>query len=646
MTDDSAARPRLEAVAGPLKGAAFALGDEEVSVGRESSNLIPVSDNLLSRRHCLFKQEGKRFKVVDLGSVNGTSVNGVPVKEHFLEHGDQVTVGESRFVFLLRGGVSQRDSNPVHLSEQGLSAGRTVRLRVGDALYLRPQDKWSSLPPLGRMARDLTVLVRVSTAVNAVRGVEALQRELLQLIFEVVPAERGAILLAGDDLEITSVFGWDRAAGPERPVSVSRTVVRQVLEEGAAVLSNDAVEGPETGRLEDHAATRTSSLLCVPLTLFGRALGAVYLDTTDADACFREEHLHLVTVISGIAAVALENARHVERLEGENLLLRADQRIEHNMIGEGEAMRRVYQFISRVAPADSTVLVTGESGTGKELAAHAIHRNSPRREGPFVAINCAALTESLLESELFGHERGAFTGAVAQKKGKFELAGGGTVFLDEVGELAPVLQAKLLRVLQEREFERVGGSRPLRADVRVIAATNRDLGEAVKDGSFRQDLFYRLNVVPFEMPPLRKRREDVPLLASHFVAKYGAKCNRKVTGLSKEALACLTAYDWPGNVRELENAVERAIVLSSTEHILPEDLPENILESEPEAGAPPAPVATYHEAIREAKKQLIIKAVEQSGGSYSEAAKLLGVHPNYLHRLVRNLNLRSALKKG
>jgi Nif-specific regulatory protein len=385
--------------------------------------------------------------------------------------------------------------------------------------------------------------------------------------------------------------------------------------------------------------------LCAPLTLFGRPVGVIYLTATDPSTHFDEEHLRLVTIISGVAAVAINNARHVEQLERENSLLREESRVEHGMVGESEAMRRVYQFIARVALTDSTVLIRGESGTGKELAAQALHQNSARSSRPLVAINCAALTETLLESELFGHERGAFTGALTQKKGKLEVADGGTLFLDEVGELAPVMQAKLLRVLQEREFERVGGTRTIRVDVRVVTATNRDLEEAVRAGTFRQDLYYRLNVVSFEMPPLRERREDIPLLASYFAAKYAAKFKRKVTGLSPEARECLVSYDWPGNVRELENAIERAVVLGSTERVLPEDLPENVLEAEPQTGNAPAAVGRYHDALREAKRQLILRALELSGGSFTEAARALGVHPNYLHRLIRNLNLRPELKK-
>ena len=283
----------------------------------------------------------------------------------------------------------------------------------------------------------------------------------MECIFDVVPAARGAILLTGDNPdEFTSVFSWDREAGAIAPFPVSGTVVRKVLQERVGVLSTDVMEDTGT-RARRRACWRaeTRSLLAVPLSVFERVLGLIYLDTGDPTARLDQDHLELMTAVAAISAVALENARHVERLEDENQRLKAEINIEHNMVGESAPMRAVYRFVSRVAPTDSTVLITGESGTGKELVARAIHRNSPRAQKPFVAINCAALTETLLESELFGHEKGAFTGAAAQKKGKLEVADGGTVFLDEIGELAPSLQAKLLRVLQEREFERVGGTR-------------------------------------------------------------------------------------------------------------------------------------------------------------------------------------------
>jgi Nif-specific regulatory protein len=258
-----------------------------------------------------------------------------------------------------------------------------------------------------------------------------------------------------------------------------------------------------------------------------------------------------------------------------------------------------------------------------------------------VAINCAALTESLLESELFGHERGAFTGAVALKKGKIEVADGGTVFLDEIGELALPLQAKLLRMLQEREFERVGGTRPIKVDIRLLAASNRNLDEDVKANHFRQDLFYRLNVVSIMLPPLRERREDIPLLAAYFVQRYSTVANRPVAGLSPETHALLKNYDWPGNVRELQNALERAVVLGSSDHIRPEDLPEALVERKPGSNFG---ILRYHEAVNSVKRDVILRAIEQAGGSFTEAAKLLDLHPNYLHRLVRNMELRKELR--
>jgi Nif-specific regulatory protein len=633
-----------------LKDSVFELGGEPLSVGRDSSNRVRLADSALSRRHCRIEPKDGGFLLTDLESLNGTFVNGRPVREHLLSDGDQIAVGESRFVFVAGGEAPPAaPSNPVRVSERRVTAHTTVRLNAAEARYLHPESGWEGRDELAGIARDLALLIRVSTSVNSIRETEGLQRELLRLVFEVVPAERGAILLVGDDGQIVSEFGLDRAGDASRAVEVSRTVVRQAVEERSAVLAGDLVEAG-LGTSESLRAARLSALLCAPLVLYGRALGVLYLTAADPATRFDESHLQLVTVICGIAAVALNNARHVERLEGENDLLRAEASVEHGMVGESAAMRKVYQFISRVAPADTTVLVRGESGTGKELAARALHTNSQRRERAFVAINCAALTETLLESELFGHERGAFTGALAQKKGKLEVADGGTLFLDEVGEMSPLLQAKLLRVLQEREFERVGGTRTIRADVRVVAATNRDLEEAVRTGGFRQDLYYRLNVVSFEMPPLRERREDVPLLASYFISKYAAKFKRRVTGLSPEARACLVAYDWPGNVRELENAVERAVVLGSAESVLPEDLPETVLEAGPAPAAPgadaaPRPVTKYHDALREAKRQLILRALEQSSGSFTEAARLLGVHPNYLHRLIRNLDLRPEIKK-
>jgi transcriptional regulator with GAF, ATPase, and Fis domain len=619
--------PRLAAISGKLKGAIFAINEEPLVIGRETAANLCIADASVSRRHSKIEKSEEGFVITDLESLNGTFVNDVPIKTRLLEHGDRVRIGDSQFLFLTQEGEATAKSSEVRLDEANVASGSTLQIRFDDALYL--------------MARDLSALMKVSTTINSIRGMDDLLERLLELLFEVVPAQRGAILLTNEgSFETSLVFGLDRERGKDQAVNVSRTIVQQVLRDGVALLASDAAIDP-TLATESLIAARAHSVMCVPLIVFDRKLGVLYLDTTLARDQFNRDHLQLVAAIAGIAAVAIENARHFEWLRTENERLLADVNIEHNMIGEGAAMQRVYHFISKVAPKDSTVLISGESGTGKELAARAIHRNSKRAQKPFMAVNCAALNESLLESELFGHEKGSFTGAFAQKKGRLEVADGGTVFLDEIAELTPPLQVKLLRVLQEREFERVGGTVTIKVDLRLIAATNKSLEEAIEGGEFRQDLYYRLNVVSLEMPPLRERREDIMLLANYFADKYGVKCNRKLQGFSAEARACLTAYDWPGNVRELENAIERAVVLGTTDLVLAEDLPEPLLEREVNVANP----TTYHDAVAQAKKQIILNAMDQMEGNFTDAAKLLGVHPNYLHRLVRNLNLREQLKK-
>ena len=618
--------PRLAAVSGKLKGAIFALNEDALVIGRETAANLCIADASVSRRHSKIEKEGEGYVISDLESLNGTFVNDVPVKSRLLEHGDRVRIGDSQFVFLTHDGEATSKSSDVKLDEQQVISASTLQIRFDDAVYM--------------MARDLSALMKVCTTINSIRDLNELLERLLDQLFEVVPAQRGAILLTNEgSFETNLVFGLDRVRGKDQQVNVSRTIVQQVLRDGVALLAGDAAAEADLAT-ESLIATRAHSVMCVPLMLFERKLGVLYLDTTHAGDQFNRDHLQLVAAIAGVAAVAIENARQFEWLETENERLLADVNIEHNMVGESPAMQRIYHFISKVAPIDSTVLISGESGTGKELVARAIHRNSKRAQKPFMAVNCAALNESLLESELFGHEKGSFTGAVAQKKGRLEVADGGTVFLDEIGELSPALQVKLLRVLQEREFERVGGTTTIKVDLRLLAATNKNLEEAIETGEFRQDLYYRLNVVSLEMPSLRERREDIMLLGNYFADKYGAKCNRRLMGFSAEARAFLTSYDWPGNVRELENAIERAIVLGTTDFILAEDLPEAVLESE----LSPASTLRYHEAVTQKKKQIILDAMAQANGNYTGAAKLLGVHPNYLHRLIRNLNIKEQLR--
>jgi two-component system, NtrC family, response regulator len=324
--------------------------------------------------------------------------------------------------------------------------------------------------------------------------------------------------------------------------------------------------------------------------------------------------------------IFLEKALEKRRLQRETVSLRDRVREQYRLdglVGDAPELRAVYEVVRQAAPTKATVLILGESGTGKEIIAHALHEESQRRDKPFVKVSCAALSETLLESELFGHERGSFTGALGRKEGRFELADGGTLFLDEIGEISPATQIKLLRVLQTREFERVGGTQTLKVDVRLVAATNRDLAAEVKAGKFREDLYYRLNVVAVTLPPLRQRKGDIPALVSHFVEKYARLYGKDVRGLAPGTLNALLAHDWPGNVRELENAIERAVVLAQNREITADDLPPSLRGARPdrrEAGSL-IPGATLYEIEREA----ILRTLELVGGSTSRAADMLGI---------------------
>jgi len=630
--------PRLRIIAGPLKDKVVELPAGEASVGRVASNQIAISDPALSRRHCLLVQENGGYKIRDLESRNGTQVNGTVITEQWLHHGDRIGIGDSLLLFLVQDEEVSEPAGVVEFEEDNLPMLATVHLRPEDAVYLGAGPAVGEEAVSAALSRNLNALLKISQSVHSIHDARELQEQVLQSIFEVAPAEEGAILLDRHG-EVISALARDRS-GSEASVKVSRTVVQQVMKSGIGILLNDVQNKTGYGDVKSLVASQVRSLLCAPLKVMDRVAGCIYVSTRTGDVPFKEDHLQLVTALAAIASVALDNVNQLDWLRQENRRLTTEINLDHNLVGDSPAIREVLQVLARVAPTETTVLIRGESGTGKELAARAIHNNSRRAEKPFVAINCAAITETLLESELFGHEKGAFTGAVTQKKGKLEFAQGGTVFLDEIGELPPGLQAKLLRVLQERELERVGGTRPIPVDIRVLAATNRNLEDAMKAGSFRQDLYFRLNVVALTMPALRDRKHDIPQLAAYLVEKHSQRCNRPAKPISEPARACLMSYDWPGNVRELENAIERAVVLSLGDTLMLEDLPEQILDLNP---SPDYSSAKYHSAVQDLKKKLILSAVKESNGNYTDAAKSLGLHPNYLHRLIRNLNLKSSL---
>jgi Nif-specific regulatory protein len=595
------------------------------TLGRGGDCDLPLGNTAVSRRHCLITRAGENFTLEDLGSHNGTLVNHRPVKTRVLEHGDRIGVGNSKIVFL----IGEEDFAAVAEAEFD-----DVSLVLNSSVRLSPKDDADEFAP------DLEALVKFGKALNELKETERLQKRFLEIILEFIPARRGAIILSDEDLdEPKSVFVVNRDETDFEPMHISRTVCRQILTEEVALLSND-ISDSQLGAAESLIASRVSSLLCVPLKI-GENKGLVYLDSNDDDFRFRENHLEQMTALSFLISAAIESVESIENLRRTNTLLQRDAEIETSMLGDSEPMREIFRLISKVAPMDSTVLISGESGTGKELAAKAIHQNSERADKPFAAINCAVLNENLLESELFGHEKGSFTGATAAKKGKLELAEGGTVFLDEIAELAPNIQAKLLRVLQEREFDRVGGTRAVKVNVRLIAATNRDLEEEVKNGAFRRDLFFRLNVVQVKMPPLRERREDIPLLAQHFVRKHSEKCRRKVVGLSEKAERILSRHDWPGNVRELENIIERAIVLGSGKTVKSEDLPAELTG---QSFLQTSGIMDYQERLKIARREIILDALKKSDWNYARAALALGIHANNLHRIISHLGLTEEVR--
>jgi transcriptional regulator with GAF, ATPase, and Fis domain len=612
---------RLLIISGSPTGTVRPLIDGHLSIGHDESNQLGLSDTAVSRRHCTIQQVGEQFEVVDLDSRNGTFVNGIPIRRKVVEHGDTIRVGKSELVFLLHEG-EEASTSQTRLSDMtSASSLRTIGVE-------RPVQPTFGVE-VGRMARDLAALFRIGNIINSIRDSELLQGELLRLIFEVIPAEHGAVVLVTDlEDEPQSICTWSRQAGTKPLIDIQRELVHRAIWERSAVFTSAAAGSSEA-----------QNVLCVPLVAVERTIGVIYLTSLPPAPPFREDHIHFLDSVSRIAAVTLENILALDALRSENRQLKAELNPTSNLVGESRQIRQVEEFISRVAQSDSTVLIRGESGTGKEVVARAIHQNSPRTDRPFVAINCAAIPETLFESELFGYEKGAFTGAVGMRKGKLEAADDGTLFLDEIGELAPPMQAKLLRVLQQKEFERVGGTHSIPFKARVLGATNKNLEQAIKSGEFRQDLYYRLNVVSVVVPPLRDHRDDIPLLALYFAAKYAEKGKRPFKGISREARGLLMDYSWPGNVRELENAIEHAIVLGLTEEILPEDLPNGLLE-EQSAGLTGA---RYHDVLNQAKKELILSSLREAKGSFPEAARLLGIHPKYLHRLVRNLNLKSEL---
>ncbi len=486
--------------------------------------------------------------------------------------------------------------------------------------------------------KTLGALLQASVAINDGLDISLTLQTIARCAAQVLDAEASSVLLldkarkklifkaaVGDRGEILLGEEFDAEMGIAGRVASTRT----------PRLVEDARRDPDFFRgIDEKSSFVTRGLIAAPMEYRNEIIGVVEVVNRRGSTPFSERDVEILRIFGNLAAVSVSNAQMHERVKRENRGLREVTRHDDTIIGGSSALKDVMALCDRVAASNATVLLLGETGTGKELSARSLHNRSPRHGKAFIAINCAALPETLLESELFGHEAGAFTGATAQKLGRFELAEGGTVFLDEIGDISQSIQIKLLRVLQEREFVRVGGTRTIACNVRIIAATNRNLKEGMERGTFREDLYYRLNVFPIHLPPLRERREDIPLLVSHFVEIMAKELGLPPPTVSPEAMSLMCAYRWPGNIRELRNVIERAVLLCDTSEIGPSQLPRDISgEPETSTGSEDASSISGYE------KAMIVKALKDNDWNQSRAARELGISRDNLRYRLKKYNI-------
>ncbi len=475
-------------------------------------------------------------------------------------------------------------------------------------------------------------------------------RSILKILSEKLKLHRGTVTLLDEQTEKISIsfaHGLSKKAQEQGKYQIGEGITGKVVQTGRSVIIPDIRKDP---RFLDRTGARANlgnhqvAFICVPIKLEGKTIGALSVDKEISGGWHQENDARFLKIMSPMIAQAIRLNRRLEldkkNLTDENLRLKLDlkQRFNvTNMIGTSNAMQEVYRLIEQAADSMTTVLIRGESGTGKELVAHALHYLSARAQKPFIKVNCNAFPETLLESELFGHEKGAFTGAVDRKIGRFEWAQGGTLFLDEIGDFPPSLQVKLLRVLQTREFERLGGRQTIKVNVRLVAATNKNLEEAIAAQSFREDLYYRINVFPIYLPPLRERKDDIMLLADHFLEKYSKENNVQIKRISTPAIEMLTSYHWPGNVRELENCLERAVLLCQEGVIRSEHLPPSLrMADKKETGPSPG---SFDEIMANKEKELIIDALKKTNGHQKNASMLLGLTERIFNYKIRKYNI-------
>lgn len=640
---------------GPLEGRQYRLIPGQITtLGRAPTNRIPVPDEVCSRNHCEVFQTGGRWLIRDLGSRNGTKVQGQTIDGDCALHAGQlIQLGSTILSYSL-----ESSPTPVATARNPLEPDTATEMAAAGShpeIVHRAQKSSYSLVTTrvrDRLGRDLARLYKLALEMAAATDVADLAESVLDGVLANTPADIGAVLLLPNpskgnpsSSDLQTMAYKSRTPMPYQRVSDSLSQVTMSARE--AILAKDVLEDDRLQKKESLQEISAESVICAPVRVGEQLLGLIHLYSSDITRPLEPDDLDFTLAVADQFALAMENTQRreqlaagLERAKTENQTLREQLRVETELVGESSAITRLRDRLSRIAPTGATVLIRGESGVGKELVARAIHMNSTRRAGPFITMNCAALSESLLESELFGHEKGSFTGAVNRKIGKFEQAHQGTLFLDEVGEMSPAIQAKFLRVLEGHPFERVGGGTTVQVDVRVVAATNRALEEAVAEGKFRKDLYFRLQVVELTVEPLRARRSDIPLLAQYFLDKFSRKIGRPSMEFSPEALELLRQYEWPGNVRELQNTIERATILASGPLIETHDIQLSTLgrsiNSDTVTILPRVTTQEFQpQSLDELERQHIMATLQATGNNKSQAAQILGIERSTLDRKLK-----------
>ena len=603
------------------------------TVGRALGNDVAVSSPGLADTHAQIIFDGRDFNLEEVDKQGEILINAKKKRRARLVHGDRLTLGDAEFAFsIFDEPPAPRQATPSDVSISQSTTGTDIAATM----------QLSGVRKLHEFSEKLMTL----------KDIDALLEAMLDTVIEVTGAEKGLILLMDDafssmEERVPSSTGAKPVIRASRHVkreaitdpsgTISDSIVRRVLETGRPLIVSDALTDAQFGSSESVVALRLSSVMCAPLLSQGHVIGALYVGNDRVKGLFQRSQLDLLSIFAGQASLILQNAMLLSTLRADKEKLSAELKDKRfgEIIGVCSSMMEVFRKLQKVATTDISVLITGETGTGKELIAREVHRRSNRANGPFVVINCGAIPENLIESELFGHVKGAFTDAKADRLGCFELADGGTLFLDEIGTMPAQQQATLLRVLQTGELTPVGSSRPRQVDVRVLSATNVDIAREVRSGAFREDLLYRLNTVEIHLPPLRERAEDIVPLATHFLRAKAARYAKEIHGFSSGAVEALLAHRFPGNVRELEHVVERAVVLAEGAEIEVADLALARARSDGRDEA-----ALERMTLAEAEAFLVRRAVERSGGSAARAAEALGLSRSAFYRRTQALGIK------